>query len=117
MTDSKDKPSRLAAAVSKARGDILTERDVINSIQFLNHAAKVIKGVRITVTDEPKSLTPDDVVKMPLAEFEQCFGFRPVDALEKKFFAVTGKRPDQFQREAIEARVLGDISHDGVVMK
>jgi hypothetical protein len=47
-----------------------------------------------------------DVVAMPLAEFEKRFGFRPVDALEKKFFAATGKRPDAMQRAAIEAGIL-----------
>lgn len=48
-------------------------------------------------------LSPEDVKAMPLAEFEKRFGFRPVDALEKKFFATTGSRPDALQREMIEA--------------
>lgn len=61
-------------------------------------------------------LSPDDVIKMPIAEFEQRFGFRPVDALEKKHFAVCAKRPSQFERDAIEAGVLGDLSLNGVVM-
>lgn len=62
-------------------------------------------------------LTPDDVIKMPLAEFERRFGFRPVDALEKKHFAVTGNRPNQLVRDAIEAGVIGASSTEGVVME
>jgi hypothetical protein len=53
-----------------------------------------------------EELTPRDVCTMPLAEFEERFGFRPVDALEKHFFAATGSRPSALQREAIEAGVL-----------
>jgi hypothetical protein len=63
--------------------------------------------------DDP---TVEDVIKMPLAEFEGRFGFRPVDALEKKHFAVTGNRPDQFIRDAIAAGVIGETNLDGVVM-
>lgn len=55
---------------------------------------------------DDKHLTPTDVIQMSDAEFEQCFGFRPVDALEKKHFAITGHRPSQLVREAIEAGVL-----------
>lgn len=54
---------------------------------------------------------------MPLAEFEQRFGFRPVDALEKKHFAVTGNRPNRFVRDALEAGVLFKLNTDGVVME
>lgn len=62
-------------------------------------------------------LTPEDVIRMPLAEFEQRFGFRPIDALEKKHFAVTGKRPDQFMRDALEAGVAGETRLDNVIME
>jgi hypothetical protein len=39
-----------------------------------------------------------------------------IDALEKKHFAVTGNRPDQFIRDAIAAGVIGETNLDGVVM-
>ncbi len=53
-------------------------------------------------------LDPEDVIKMPLDEFEQRFGFRPVDALEKKWFAVVAKRILPIQREMIAAGILDD---------
>lgn len=62
-------------------------------------------------------LTPEDVISMPLSEFEQRFGFRPIDALEKKHFAVTGKRPHSFMRAALEAGVAGERRLDNVVME
>jgi hypothetical protein len=52
------------------------------------------------------TLKPADVLAMPLAEFQERFGFRPADALEKKFFAVTGQRPDAMQRDMIEMGIL-----------
>ena len=57
-------------------------------------------------------LTPEDVIKMPLAEFEQRFGFRPDDALEKHWFAVVGKRLDDIARGAMEIGLVptGDLS-------
>lgn len=62
-------------------------------------------------------LSPEDVIRMPLVEFEYRFGFRPIDALEKKHFAVTGNRPDQFMRVALKAGVVGEYSLDNVVME
>lgn len=64
-----------------------------------------------------KELVPKDVIDMPLAEFEQRFGFRPIDALEKKHFAVTGERPSQFIRDALETGIAGQIRLDDVVME
>lgn len=62
-------------------------------------------------------LGPDDVIAMPLTEFEVRFGFRPVDALEKHYFASNAKRLQPHIREALEAGVIGDIpSLDHVVM-
>lgn len=61
-------------------------------------------------------LSPAEVITMPLSEFEERFGFRPVDALEKRFFAVTGKRPDAMQREMIEAGLMGEADLSKVVM-
>ena len=57
-------------------------------------------------------LTPEAVIKMPLREFEQRFGFRPADALEKRWFAITGKRLDETSRLAIECGITprGDLS-------
>ena len=57
-------------------------------------------------------LSPEDVMKMPLDEFEQRFGFRPVDALEKKWFAVIAKRILPIQREMIAAGILDDVGSD-----
>ena len=54
-------------------------------------------------------LTPDDVKAMPLDKFEQRFGFRPVDALEKHFFAGMGQRLSPFMRNAIEQGLLGPL--------
>jgi hypothetical protein len=57
--------------------------------------------------EKPNSeLTPQEVIAMPEDEFERRFGFRPVDALEKKWFAVTTKRLDSLSRGAIEAGLL-----------
>ena len=64
-----------------------------------------------------EDLSPEDVIKMPLAEFEERFGFRPVDALEKKHFAVTGNRPNEFVRDALQAGVMGELTTEGVVME
>ncbi len=63
------------------------------------------------------NLTPTDVISMPMDEFEKQFGFRPGDALEKKWFAVTGERITSLQREAIMSGILeaGDLS--GVIME
>lgn len=62
-------------------------------------------------------LSPAEVIRMPLSEFEERFGFRPVDALEKKFFAINAKRPERFQREALEAGVMGDLGLEDVNME
>ena len=61
-------------------------------------------------------LCPAEVIRMPLDEFEERFGFRPSDALEKHYFAVNAKRLEPFIREALEAGVLGDIQLSHVVM-
>lgn len=63
-----------------------------------------------------EDLGPSEVIQMPLSEFEARFGFRPIDALEKKHFAITGKRITPFIREAIAAGVLGETRLDDVVM-
>lgn len=64
-----------------------------------------------------EDLSTEDVIKMPLAEFESRFGFRPCDALEKKHFAICAKRLTRFERDVIETGILGDLSIDGVVME
>ena len=51
-------------------------------------------------------LTPDDVKAMPLDEFEQRFKFRPVDALEKCYWAAMGRRIRGDTRSMIVAGVL-----------
>lgn len=62
------------------------------------------------------NLAPEDVKKMPLDEFQKRFGFRPVSAIEKHYFAAMGKRPDAMQLVMIEQGVLGLIDTTGVVM-
>ncbi len=66
----------------------------------------------------PRPLTQSEVMTMPLAAFEAHFGFRPEEALEKYWFAITGKRLGAAERAAIVASLAGrmpDLSH--VVMK
>jgi hypothetical protein len=66
----------------------------------------------------PRPLTQGEVMAMPLAAFEAHFGFRPEEALEKYWFAITGKRLGAAERAAIAASLAGrmpDLSH--VVMK
>jgi len=62
-------------------------------------------------------LTPQEVRTMPLDTFEKRFGFRPVDALEKEWFTMLGKRIDQLSRDMIAAGIIppGDLSQ--VIMK
>ena len=56
-------------------------------------------------------MTPDDVLAMPLDEFERTFGFRPVDAIEKKWFAMLGERLNPICRAYIIASdEVGDLS-------
>lgn len=62
-------------------------------------------------------LTPAEVVKMPLREFEQRFGFRPRDAIEKHYFASNAKRITPMVYEALAAGVLGPIDYSHVVME
>lgn len=62
-------------------------------------------------------LTVREVIAMPLDEFERRFGFRPVDKLDKKWFAVAARRIQPFDRAAIEAGVIGDYNLDDVVME
>lgn len=57
-------------------------------------------------------LTPGDVIAMPLGEFEERFGFRPVDALEKHWFASNATRLPDLMREALESGVLDEIKPD-----
>jgi hypothetical protein len=60
-------------------------------------------------------LSPDEeeVVAMGLKEFERRFGFRPVDALEKFWFASNAQRIAPATRDAIDAGVMGEyeLSH------
>lgn len=62
-------------------------------------------------------LTPDDVIKMPLAEFKERFGFLPDDKEEKKWFAVTAKRLSSINRDAIEAGIVGETDLSSVVFE
>lgn len=62
-------------------------------------------------------LSPQEVIEMPLSEFESCFGFRPVDSQEKKWFAVTGKRITTLDRDAIASGIVGDDDLSDIVME
>lgn len=62
-------------------------------------------------------LTPHAVIIMPLADFEQRFGFRPTDALEKAYFAKTGKRLHPMTRSMIQAGLAGPSDVSRVVME
>ena len=55
---------------------------------------------------EAKNLNSTDVIAMSLALFEQQFNFRPTDALEKKWFAVTGNRLTVQMRSMLEASAI-----------
>ena len=63
-----------------------------------------------------RELPASDVITMSLTSFEHLFGFRPYDALEKKWFAVTRTRITPSIRAALEAHIFGDIPLDDVVM-
>ncbi len=60
-------------------------------------------------------MTPDEVIKMPLSDFEKTFGFRPKDALDKKWFAITGKRITDTTR-AFTLHLMDEIDLSEVVM-
>ena len=64
--------------------------------------------------DDEQATAPDDVIRMPITDFEKKFGFRPVDAFEKKWFAVTGKRATDFARDFAK---IADIDLSDVVME
>lgn len=63
-------------------------------------------------------LTPDQVKAMPLQEFEQRFGFIPIDALEKWGFAMMGERMSEQVRAAYFAGLILEMPDlTGVVME
>ena len=62
-------------------------------------------------------LTSSEVIKMPLAEFEERFNFRPVSAIEKHYFAGLGRRPDATTLGILTAGILGEIDLTGVMME
>jgi hypothetical protein len=47
-------------------------------------------------------MSPEDVIKLSLEEFETAFGFRPKDAQEQKWYAITGKRLSKDTREFLK---------------
>ena len=67
-------------------------------------------------TPENDGLAPADIAAMPLILFERYFGFRPRDALEKKWFAITRTRITPSVRAALEAGTLGNIPLNDIVM-
>lgn len=70
------------------------------------------------IDPEPRiRFTPQDVIRMPLAEFERWFSFRPTDALEKHFFAATGTRMLPIHRAAIALGLCDTPDLSNVVME
>ncbi len=63
-----------------------------------------------------KQYTPKEIQEMKLKKFNRLFGFVPVDAIEKYWFSVNGKRLDAKMRMAVEMGMAGDIDTDCVVM-
>lgn len=61
-------------------------------------------------------LTPPEVKAMPLQEFEERFGFRPIDALEKWGFAMQGRRIDSMTRQMMNAGVIDKPNLADIVM-
>jgi hypothetical protein len=61
-------------------------------------------------------LRPSEVKAMGLREFEERFGWRPVDALEKYYFAGSARRITPIVREALQSGVLGPLTLSDVVM-
>lgn len=61
-------------------------------------------------------LCPSDVMAMPVDQFEKVFGFRPMDALEKYWFAVNARRISEIQRAAVAAGIVGEIDLSQVRM-
>jgi len=59
-------------------------------------------------------MNPEEVIKMPLADFEKTFGFRPKDALAKKWFAISGRQISDVVRAFAELE--GEIDLSEVVM-
>jgi len=53
---------------------------------------------------------PEEVIKMPLTDFEKMFGFRPEDALAKKWFAISGKQITDVVRAFAELEGEMDLS-------
>ena len=62
-------------------------------------------------------ITPGDVKKMSLSEFERRFGFVPVDALEKWGWAMQGKILDHSSRAAFVEGIFDMPDLSGVVMQ
>ena len=61
-------------------------------------------------------LTPQDVKRMPLSEFERRFGFRPRDALEKCAWAMQGQLMDDTAVSAMVAGIIPKPDLSDVVM-
>jgi hypothetical protein len=77
-------------------------------------ACSLRREVSIVVAND--QLTPAEVKAMPLEEFEQRFGFRPVDALEKWGWAMQGVRINDMSREMMRVGILDTPSLADIVM-
>lgn len=103
------------------QGDRATCATCGQPIDYIGSAWRHTGGQRTNhpaVPVEDEMLRPADVIGMGLKEFARRFGFKPADALEKWWFAMTQKRLDAAQRREFESGLLawpGDLS--GVVME
>lgn len=91
------------------------------AIDYLGSAWRHTGGQRVghpAAPVENDQLRPADVIRMPLAEFERRFKFRPTDALEKKWYAITAKRLSKRDRAEFDSGTLGGLGDlDGVNME
>lgn len=103
------------------KGDKATCAVCNQPIDYLGSSWRHTGGQRVghpATPVENDQLRPADVIRMPLAEFERRFGFRPSDKLEKKWFAITATRLTDGNRQALTSGVVGGLGNlDGVVME
>lgn len=58
---------------------------------------------------DDSELVPREVMQMPLKEFEERFKFRPTDAFQKYWFAISGEKDiNPLSKEIILAGVVDD---------
>lgn len=103
------------------QGDKATCSICHQPIDFLGSSWRHTGGQRVghpAVPAENDELRMADVIRMGLGEFAWRFGFRPTDALEKWWYAMTRERLDAAQRRDFKSgKVAGPGDLDGVNME